>query len=87
VDGLLVSAGTALIQDEAGQLLRLEPGGVLRALPPIQIDGVPRGPDVVVAGPGRLLLAIANRPEGTGPPRVLLSRDGGRSWQLEELPP
>ena len=87
VDGLLVSAGTALIQDEAGQLLRLEPGGVLRALPPIQVDGVPRGPDVVVAGPGRLLLAIANRPEGTGPPRVLLSRDGGRSWQLEELPP
>ncbi len=87
VNGLLVSGGTALIRDENGQLQRLGPGGVLRALPPFQLDGAPLGPDTMVAGPGRLLLGIVNRPESTEPPRVALSRDGGESWQVEQLPP
>jgi hypothetical protein len=85
--GLVVSGGALLIRDDARQLLRLGPDGVLRALPPVRLDGVPAGPDLVVAGPGRLLLGVVNRPDDTGPLRILLSRDGGETWRVEQLPP
>lgn len=82
-----MSAGTLLIQDETGKLSRLGADGVLRSLPPVRVDGVPGGPDQVAAGPGQLLLGIINRPDPTEVPRVILSRDGGRTWQPEQLPP
>ena len=84
--GVLLSGSALLIQDEDGQLQRLGPDGTLQALPPVQLDGVSAGPDRVVAGPGRLLLGIVNRPDDTAPQRILLSSDGGQTWQVEQLP-
>jgi hypothetical protein len=84
--GLLVSKGAMLVRDEAGQLWRLDRDGVMRELPPLQLDGVPAGPDLVVTGPARMLLGVVNDPDDSRPPRALLSYDGGETWQVERLP-
>ena len=77
--GLLVSKGALLVRDDASELWRLDQNGVMRELPPLRLDGLSVGPDLVVAGPGRLLLGAVNRPDGPdqarAPPLVRRRRD------------
>lgn len=83
--GLVAGARGLVVREDTGQLWRLEPDGTMRRLPPIDFDGVPVPPAVVVTGPARLLLGIAANQADLGVPTVLVSYDEGETWLVEQI--
>ena len=74
-----------LVREDTGELWRLEPDGTMRRLPPIDLDGLPIPPAVVVTGPARLLLGVAANQVDLGVPTVLVSYDEGETWLVEQI--
>jgi hypothetical protein len=83
--GLVAGARGLIVQDDAGTLWRLVPGGAMRRLPPVDLDGVPVIPGFVVTGPGRALVAGAANQADLGSPTVMISYDEGESWLVEQI--